>query len=99
MLLQVLHCVAVYFFLVAVLDDRYAVAQQKAVDLVSIETGDLPIILSAPHGGRNAIPGVPERRSDRCRASGIEYKRTATGDPLRARTFAGPGEPAGHRRL
>jgi N-formylglutamate amidohydrolase len=30
--------------------------------LVSAGTGDLPIIISAPHGGRQTIPGLPERR-------------------------------------
>lgn len=29
--------------------------------LVTIEQGDLPIILSAPHGGKEAIPGAAER--------------------------------------
>ena len=38
-------------------------AERRAVDnLVTIESGMLPIILSAPHGGRDAIPGVSVRR-------------------------------------
>jgi N-formylglutamate amidohydrolase len=30
-------------------------------DFVTVQKGTLPIILSAPHGGRKAVPGVPER--------------------------------------
>lgn len=41
---------------------HHALAQSKVVELVTIESGDLPIILSAPHGGRDAIPGVAERQ-------------------------------------
>jgi N-formylglutamate amidohydrolase len=33
----------------------------KPDDLVFVQTGTLPIIVSAPHGGRAAVPGVPER--------------------------------------
>lgn len=34
---------------------------QSAPDLVTFQKGDLPIILSSPHGGTRSIPGVPER--------------------------------------
>ena len=30
-------------------------------DLILVQKGTLPIIISAPHGGRMAVPGVPER--------------------------------------
>ena len=33
----------------------------KPADLVLVQKGTLPIIVSAPHGGRIAVPGVPER--------------------------------------
>ena len=32
--------------------------------LVFVRAGDIPILLSAPHGGRRAIPDVPERKAD-----------------------------------
>lgn len=34
--------------------------------LVRVQFGELPIILSAPHGGRREVPGVPER-------TGVDY--------------------------
>jgi len=47
-------------FLVTVgIQPSFAVAEPGR--LVSVEEGDLPIILSAPHGGRELIPGVPKR--------------------------------------
>ncbi len=33
-------------------------------DFISVQKGDLPIILSAPHGGLLEIPGVPERKGE-----------------------------------
>ena len=33
-------------------------------ELVTIQTGELPIILSAPHGGTREIPGVPPREGE-----------------------------------
>ena len=43
---------------------RLASAQEKTESLITIESGDLPIILSAPHGGRGAIPNVAERQGE-----------------------------------
>lgn len=39
------------------------VRAQERGDLVLTRSGDLPILLSAPHGGRQVIPGSPERVS------------------------------------
>jgi N-formylglutamate amidohydrolase/glutamine amidotransferase-like uncharacterized protein len=39
-------------------------SEQRVAELVDVENGDLPIILSAPHGGREKIPGVPARHGD-----------------------------------
>jgi N-formylglutamate amidohydrolase len=36
-------------------------ARSAAEDVIAIETGTLPIVLSAPHGGQAALPGVAER--------------------------------------
>jgi N-formylglutamate amidohydrolase len=35
--------------------------EPKPEDLVFVQKGTLPVIVSAPHGGRKAIPGVAER--------------------------------------
>ena len=40
----------------------FAQEQQEAANLLTVWVGMLPIILSAPHGGRESIPGVPVRR-------------------------------------
>jgi N-formylglutamate amidohydrolase len=36
--------------------------QSKPPDLVIVRKGTLPIIISAPHGGRKEVPGVAERK-------------------------------------
>src|SRR5207244_1253228 len=41
-------------------------------DLVVVRRGTVPVILSAPHGGREAIPGVPPRQG-----KGVAQFRTA----------------------
>lgn len=44
-----------------------APAQEAKVapsDLVAVQEGQLPIILSAPHGGLAKVPGVPERKGE-----------------------------------
>jgi N-formylglutamate amidohydrolase len=48
----------------ALLFPLHALAQNNidATNLLSIWAGTLPLILSAPHGGREPIPGVPVRR-------------------------------------
>jgi N-formylglutamate amidohydrolase len=51
----------------AMLNSSYANAATEsqmapAAELVTVGLGTLPIVLTAPHGGRQAISGVPERR-------------------------------------
>ena len=36
-------------------------ADVTPADLVLVQQGTMPIILTAPHGGREAIPGIPPR--------------------------------------
>ncbi len=39
-------------------------ADRTPADLVVVQRGALPIIVTAPHGGRDAIPGIDPRRPD-----------------------------------
>jgi N-formylglutamate amidohydrolase len=55
-------------------------ATKPAIDrkLITIERGDLPIILSSPHGGRSAIPDVNERANkDAARFVTVRDENTA----------------------
>ena len=42
--------------------ESFAQSQSEKHELLTVWAGMLPIILSAPHGGRQSIPGVPVRR-------------------------------------
>ena len=47
--------------LIANLHPLAQAAEKTPADLVLVHQGTLPIILTVPHGGREAIPGVPAR--------------------------------------
>jgi N-formylglutamate amidohydrolase len=60
-----LYCRLLIFFAVAICASSFASQAQgqwEPPKLLTVWAGALPIILSAPHGGKQAIPGVPERR-------------------------------------
>ena len=42
-------------------------------DFISVQKGDLPIIISAPHGGTMPIPGVPERHGEGMKTGGAGF--------------------------
>ena len=54
--------VVLFFALIALAPAQDA--KPPISDLVTTQTGKLPIILSAPHGGTKEVPGVPERKGD-----------------------------------
>ena len=51
----------VSLFLALLLNPPAHAADDTPADLVLIQQGTLPIILTVPHGGRKPIPGVEER--------------------------------------
>jgi hypothetical protein len=56
------HSIAVVAMLLApLLNPKAYAAEKMPADLVLVQQGTLPIILTAPHGGREAIPGVAPR--------------------------------------
>ncbi len=42
-------------------------------DFISVQKGDLPLIISAPHGGTMAVPGVPERKGEGMKTGGAGF--------------------------
>jgi N-formylglutamate amidohydrolase len=75
----------------------FAQEQREPTTLLTVWAGMLPIILSAPHGGRESIPGVPVRRGigvpqftterDNNTAELTEAIANAIGDRLGAKPF------------
>jgi N-formylglutamate amidohydrolase len=56
-----------WFLLAVVLllhGSAWARQSDDPADFLTVWSGMLPIILAAPHGGRVALPGVPQRRGD-----------------------------------
>ena len=56
-----LMCLIVANLLIAAFGPRAVAQGLTPEDLVLTQVGTLPIILTAPHGGRDPIPGVPPR--------------------------------------
>ena len=73
MLIRTRQVTAAFCFLFVCLCTHDALAQKKGLGLVTIETGDLPILLSAPHGGHDLIPGVQVRQG-----AGVNFFNTAS---------------------
>lgn len=62
MLLPIKNAAAAAMLCVAILPGPWALAADKSTaDFVIVRRGSLPILLTAPHGGREAIPGVAPR--------------------------------------
>jgi len=58
-------CLSVLFAFLAISPSTRAEEPKPGTEtLVSTQAGQLPIILSAPHGGELAVPGVPVRTGD-----------------------------------
>ncbi|MEO7728795.1 MAG: hypothetical protein ABIS45_16205 [Burkholderiales bacterium] len=51
----------VSLFLFSIFSQQSFAANDAPADLVLVRQGTLPVILTAPHGGRQAVPGIEER--------------------------------------
>lgn len=61
---RLLSYVAVIWFAGAGLVVAQATAQAKTSAAIFVQKGDIPIVLSAPHGGRMELDDVPARKGD-----------------------------------
>lgn len=59
-------------------------ASAAPIDLVALQEGHLPVVLSAPHGGPADVPGAPPRKGDALKegASGFRTARDVNTDVL-----------------
>ena len=74
----------------------------RGAGFIRIEIGELPIILSAPHGGTEPVPGVPERtgagvRGDSATGGGFVTVRDVRTDELAALIADGLERRTGRR--
>ena len=72
MLLRVHAALFIVLIAFSIIGPNDSIAQERS-QLITSEKGDLPIILSAPHGGRNEISGAPKREGD-----GVKSFKTMT---------------------
>jgi N-formylglutamate amidohydrolase len=80
MRLFVAVAVAPFCFVALVHSSAYA-AEQTPAGLVLVRTGTLPIVLTAPHGGREAIPGLAPRNVEGKHKGGAWNGYVLGGDP------------------
>jgi len=72
------YLVGLSFLSVAAVFPDLLSAQEKVVipalnEYVMIQRGEIPIILSAPHGGTGELPGVPERKGEGMKTGGAGF--------------------------
>lgn len=87
MFMRLPHAVAVaLFFIVALVQAPPCAARKTPADLVLVRQGTMSIVLTAPHGGREAIPGLDER-SIEGRHRGGEWNGYVKGGDLNTDTL------------